>query len=143
MTKKLEWTRVPPTEPGWYWVKWDSSGAMPPEIARMDANPSGEPRFNRWWFVGSEWEHYQFEFEFDRYEFWPERLTPPEEARGAGLDPEDRAEAEKLASSLNLDGSRVCCGGEPLDCYVNSGHELRRVIAFLRKVSIGSPRGGA
>lgn len=73
----MKWTKTPPTEPGWYWVKWDSGGTMPPEIVRMTADSSRDLRFNRWWFSGNECESHQFEM--DTYEFWPEPLLPPEE----------------------------------------------------------------
>lgn len=70
------WSKEPPEEAGWYWVRWCSGrGPHVPSVAQLDTVTMGVPR---WWFNGSDIEE-EPRHAAVNYEFWPIPIQPPEE----------------------------------------------------------------
>lgn len=59
----MKWTKTPPTEPGWYWVR----------TVIQEQNWIGQPKPVEW--SPGDWVMYGSEHR----EFWPVPLLPPEE----------------------------------------------------------------
>ena len=70
------WTKEPPKEPGWYWMRYDNNRGGPWIIQRDIYDR------DTWWLHGSDCESYSWEIVKEHGEWWPIPITPPsEEAR--------------------------------------------------------------
>jgi len=75
----MAWTKVPPSEPGHYWVRYvPSDGSFDAERDRPMVWERDED--GKWRSPGDD---STLEYEADQtsvaYEFWPERIEPPRE----------------------------------------------------------------